>query len=358
MTDSRLGDALNRGRSIARQHVDPRSDARFLRDAYRATLGRDADADGVRFYLAQLRGGEPREAVLRKLAQSDEAVARVLGARAGKNFSTAFNLDYPVDPVPRWGWGKPVHPEMLAILELGRDRYREWVDVIASNTEHLAAIDVKPPSSLKLEPAWVNGWIPALDAAALYATIAKLKPRRYLEVGSGNSTLFARRAIRDNGLQTEIVSIDPRPRADIDSIADVCVRAPLEEAGPSLFAELDSNDILFFDGSHRSLTNSDVTVMFTEILPRLRSGVFVQIHDVWLPDDYPEDQANRIYSEQYLLMTMLLAGGGGYEVTFPSRFVARDPELSAPLQPLWNRLAAPGLETAGCSFWMRRQPAN
>lgn len=310
----------------------------------------------MRFHLSQLRGGGTRSDVLTKLAQSDEAVARLLATRPGRNASTAFDLDYPVVPTPRWGWGKPAHPEIAALLELGRDRYGEVVGAIAANVERLAAIAIAP--SMPLEPAWVNGWIPGLDAAALYSTIAMRQPRRYLEIGSGQSTLFARRAIRDHHLDTEIVSIDPNPRADIDSIVDVCVRSPLEDAATSIADEMEPNDILFFDGSHRSLTNSDATVMFTEILPRLPSGVFVQIHDIWLPDDYPEEQANRLYSEQYLLMAMLLGGGGGYVPTFPSWFVCNDRDLAARLQPLWDRLGAPEVEVHGGSFWMCKQPQS
>ena len=64
----------------------------------------------------------------------------------------------------------------------------------------------------------INGWLPGLDSAALYAFLARTDPALYLEVGSGNSTKFARRAITDHGLRTRLVSIDPQPRAEIDAL--------------------------------------------------------------------------------------------------------------------------------------------
>lgn len=54
--------------------------------------------------------------------------------------------------------------------------------------------------------------------------LAAGNPATYLEVGSGNSTRFARRAITVHGLRTRIVSIDPEPRAVVDELCDEVVR--------------------------------------------------------------------------------------------------------------------------------------
>lgn len=334
--------------------MDPRSDDRFIADAYRTVLKRRPDADGIAFYRASLRAGLTREAALLELAVSEESIRRILREQPGGNFATAFQLDYPVTPTPRWGWGRPAHPRMKELLAAGCERYAFWLETIARFDEQLGTIPATPVSG-ELGPCWINGWIPGMDAAALYGMIAHLRPRRYVEIGSGNSTLFARRAIHDHGLTTRIISIDPQPRAEIDEIVDVSIRSGLEDADGTVFDELEDGDILFFDGSHRTLTNSDATVMFTEIMPRLRPGVHMQIHDIWLPDDYPDEQARRMYSEQYLLMTLLLSGGMGYEVTLPCWYVTHDERLASLLQPVWRRLAFAGLETHGCSFWVRRR---
>jgi hypothetical protein len=95
--------------------------------------------------------------------------------------------------------------------------------------------------------------------------------------------MFARYAIRSGNLKTTISSIDPNPRADINKLCDHVFRANMEQFDPKLFQELEAGDILFFDGSHRIFSNTDVTVFFLEVLPRLKPGVLVHIHDIFLP---------------------------------------------------------------------------
>jgi hypothetical protein len=114
-------------------------------------------------------------------------------------------------------------------------------------------------------------WFIELDAVALYGFIATRKPRRYVEIGSGTSTKFARRAVTDHSPRTEIISIDPDPRSEIDALCDDVMRMPLEDVPADFFAGLCADDILFFDGSHRAFQNSDVTVFFCGRLP-LTSG--------------------------------------------------------------------------------------
>ena len=258
-------------------------------------------------------------------------------------------LDYPVQPRQRYGHGQPAHPELLQLLEQGRARYRDLLGRVAGLKDALARIPVRPePGSM--EPAWVNGFLPGLDSAALYGMLALQPPETYLEVGSGNSTRFARRAIRDQGLRTRIVSIDPHPRVEIDSISDQVIRAPLETVDLTPILALQPGDILFLDGSHRVFMNSDVTVAFLEVLPRLARGVRVQIHDICLPYDYPPGWEDRYYSEQYVLAAFLLGGAKGATITLPNAFVTADPELSRILGPLWDRLQ--GVERRGSSFWM------
>lgn len=264
----------------------------------------------------------------------------------------AIVLDYPVRPIPRWGYGKPPHRRIYDRLNAGRDDYRELLRRFLTFTDEFVKIPVGPDPS-PTEPNWANGWISGLDAAALYAFLAFENPARYIEVGSGNSTRFARRAIRDHGLRTHVTSIDPHPRAETDQNCDRIVRLPMEDVHPSLFAELAAGDILFVDGSHRCLQNSDVAVLFMEVLPDLAPGVLVHVHDIQLPWDYPTDWAQRWYSELYLLGTWLLADGGRTEIVLPNFFVSSDPELCHTLDDLWTRPELAGAEPWGVSFWFR-----
>jgi len=199
-----------------------------------------------------------------------------------------------------------------------------------------------------------RAWLPALDAAALYGFIAKHQPQRYIEIGSGNSTKFARRAITDGGLKTTITSIDPDPRAEVDVICDRIIRSPLEDADLVVFDDLAQGDIVFFDGSHRVFPNSDVAVFFLEVLPRLAPGVLVQIHDVQLPYDYSPELAKRYYSEQYMLAAHLLASDRT-TVLLANAYVSEDAECQALLRKLWKRPGLEELEPWGGSFWFQIQ---
>ena len=118
----------------------------------------------------------------------------------------------------------------------------------------------------------------------------------------------ASRAIRSGDLPTMISSIDPHPHAAIDALCQRKIRAPLEDWEVAVFDELGPGDILFFDGSHQVFMNSDVTVFFLQIIPRLKSGVMVHVHDIFLPADYPPDWNQSLFAEQYLLAATMLCG--------------------------------------------------
>jgi hypothetical protein len=164
---------------------------------------------------------------------------------------------------------------------------------------------------------WRNPHMPMLDGLTLMWAADRAKSL-LIEVGSGNSTMFAKSALLHSGKDTKIVSIDPQPRAEIDAICDEVIRAPLEDLDVSLFDRLEAGDSLFIDNSHRSFMNSDVTVAMLDVLPRLKPGVLVGIHDIFLPFDYFETWAERGYNEQYLL-----ANSDYFDIQFSNYWIGR-----------------------------------
>ncbi len=266
-------------------------------------------------------------------------------------------LDYPVHPIPRYGYGKPPHPQLHALFAAGRERYRNLLRGFLALEPHLLRIPLRAPKK-STEPCWINNWLDGLDTLALYSLLALRKPARYLEVGSGYSTKLVRRAIRDHGLATRVTSIDPRPRAEIDSICDEVIRHPMEEVDLGRFDALESGDLLFVDGSHRSFMNSDVTVFFLDVLPRLKPGVLVHVHDIDLPYDYMPERAEWYYSEQYLLAASLLAGHQGYEVVLPNGFVSQEPDVMDVLRGFWSRPELAGVASKGVSFWLETRAVS
>jgi hypothetical protein len=260
-------------------------------------------------------------------------------------------LDYPVTSVPRWSYSNP-HPELYEIINANRQRYIGHLNSFLPFTESFVKIPVQE-SPDPSQPNWANKWIPPLDAVALYSFVAIRQPKLFLEVGSGNSTKFAKRAIKDHRLTTKIVSIDPRPRVEIDSLCDQVVREPVENCKLDIFDRLESGDILYVDNSHRALMNSDATVILLDILPRLKPGVLVHFHDIALPYDYPAEWKDRYYSEQYLLAAYLLARGSRFDILLPNWFVTIDNELKNILLALWQRPEMRNVEIQGGSFWIQ-----
>lgn len=278
-----------------------------------------------------------------------ELGVRALGRATDSHY---VNLDYPptVENAPRYGHGRPSHPGLEALISAHEPSYAAATKGIMRYAEELAKIEVTAADPR--QPSWVNGMISGLDGASFYAFVRDRKPALYLEIGSGNSTKFVARARADGGLEatTKLVSIDPHPRAEIDQLCDEIQRAPLEGADLAVFAQLRAGDIVFFDGSHRTFMNSDVAVFFLDILPAIPAGVLVGIHDIYLPDDYPADIAERYYSEQYPLATWLL-GGADVEIVLPAWRVSNDPVLKGALDELWGRPGLGEVDRHGVSFW-------
>ena len=80
---------------------------------------------------------------------------------------------------------------------------------------------VKPRPDTPPEPRWNQDWLPRLDALAAYVTVRQVRPARIVETGAGHSTRFLARAVRDGGLNTEITSLDPEPRATLNGLSGV-----------------------------------------------------------------------------------------------------------------------------------------
>ncbi|MEO7175233.1 MAG: class I SAM-dependent methyltransferase [Saprospiraceae bacterium] len=267
-------------------------------------------------------------------------------------YQNAF-LDYPVKLEPRYGHGKPAHQGLSQIIGDNRTLYAELLTEALKYSEslsHLKKTDQESDSNL---PIWNNGFLPGLDIVGIYTILSKYKPKVYMEIGSGNSTKVAYMAKKDQKLDTKIVSIDPYPRAEIDALADQIIRQPFENIDLESILSLSANDVLFVDNSHRILPNSDANVFFLEILPRLKKGVIVHIHDVYLPYDYPQFMCDRYYSEQYGLAMFLLANPSKYKTILPNFYISEDPELSAILKPFWALPSLQGVETHGGSYWLQ-----
>lgn len=269
-----------------------------------------------------------------------------------RRYQTVF-LDYKVDLKPRYGFGKPPHPELYALIDAHREQYKQLINKALTHREQFWMIQDAKRESDPTKVVWNNGFLPGLDIIALYTLLVEAKPAKYVEIGSGNSTKVAYKAKQEHQLATEIISIDPMPRAEIDHLADQVIREPFENINFEMLEQLGENDILFVDNSHRILPNSDAMVFFLEVLPRLKKGVIVHIHDVYLPYDYPQFMCDRTYSEQYGLAIYLLANPRKFQTILPNYFIFEDKELSGLMAPIWEHENLRDVERHGGSYWLR-----
>jgi predicted O-methyltransferase YrrM len=158
-----------------------------------------------------------------------------------------------------------------------------------------------------------NGSFESGDAEVWYQFVRTLKPKRIIEIGSGNSTLMAIDAIEknrqdDRDYRCEHVCIEPYEMPWLEESGVAVVRERVETLETSFFCQLEENDILFIDSSHMIRPQGDVVFEILELLPSLKKGVIVHLHDIFSPKNYLkqwlQDQV-RFWNEQYLLEAFL-----------------------------------------------------
>ena len=201
----------------------------------------------------------------------------------------------------------------------------------------------------------------AVDAEMLFGLIRLLKPRRMYEIGSGFSTLLTADALRRNrvdGYSCRFIAIDPDASAELEAKLprDVALwRVPVQEVSLDEFESLCENDILFIDSSHVCKIGSDVQFLFLEVLPRLRPGVVVHIHDIFMPVEYPKQwvlDEHRFWNEQYLLQTFL-SFNATFEVLWAGQWMhIKYPDLLMKAFPSYKAGVSAG------SFWFRRRAVH
>ena len=157
-----------------------------------------------------------------------------------------------------------------------------------------------------------NKFFEAGDAEIYYQTIRYFKPKKIIEIGSGHSSLLAKQAIKNNkkidNVTTKLTCIEPYENRWLEENDIHVIREKVEEIDIKIFSDLNKNDILFIDSSHVIKPQGDIIKIFLEILPKLKPGVIVHIHDIFSPRDYPENWLkveNRFFNEQYLLEGIL-----------------------------------------------------
>lgn len=261
---------------------------------------------------------------------------------------------YPALAKIRYGWGaRPPHPQLLSVIESYRKEITERLATYVSLTGSLSEI---PREANDTRPYWKNTLLPVIDAVSIVGVIKEFRPRRFVEVGSGNSTRFAKFATSKFATQCKVTSIDAYPGDTIRALPDEMISKGLQDIDLDLFQRLEPGDVVWVDGSHFAYANSDVAVFAMDVLPRLRPGVVIGIHDIPLPWDYPPGMCELLFSELPVVSSYLLGAKDRVEVLLPCLFANHvDPQLKALTQPLRTMPATVGLKEldGGGAFWFR-----
>lgn len=158
-----------------------------------------------------------------------------------------------------------------------------------------------------------NEFFQSGDAEVLYSMIRRFRPSRVVEIGSGQSTLLAAAAIAANAREDEAYTcthtcIEPYEVPWLEDVGVDVLRTRVEDVGLDLFRSLERDDVLFIDSSHVIRPQGDVLFEYLEVLPTLRPGVIIHVHDIFTPRDYPHEwvvDLRRMWNEQYLLEAFL-----------------------------------------------------
>lgn len=263
------------------------------------------------------------------------------------------------DVSDRWGYHiRPIHyyeplPDFRSITPDQTTRRRtfpaidfDWenqmvlLDQLAGYRDNLSALDFD----------FNNDYFSGFDAAVYYSLIRHLKPQRIIEIGGGYSTRVASKALEQNK-KGSVTCIEPHPEPRLlDAGLEIeLIEKPIEEIRIEFFQCLEADDILFIDSSHTVKFGSDVCYEFLEVLPSLKPGVWIHVHDIFFPHDYPAEWLlNRrlALNEQYLLEAFL-AFNKSFAPQLANYWLCLD-RLEA-TRRLW-----PNPNSRASSFWMKR----
>lgn len=197
---------------------------------------------------------------------------------------------------------------------------------------------------------------PFSDAFILYGFIRRHRPRRFIEIGSGFSSAACLDSLDALGLTaTQCWFVEPYPQLlhtllrDDDSRHTVLPMG-VQDVDLELFDTLEAGDILFIDSTHVSKINSDVNREIFDILPRLKPGVLIHIHDIYWPFDYPKPwiAEGRAWNEAYLVRAFLQFNNA-FRILYFNSYIHRKLNKS-----VFKALGVDIGKNIGGSLWLER----
>jgi len=205
-----------------------------------------------------------------------------------------------------------------------------------------------------------------VDAMVLYMMIRDIKPRRYLEVGSGFSTYYSWLAVEENrkeGVDCEFRVVDPFPRERLKQLPRVeVVAARAETVDLEYFTNLEAGDVLFIDTTHILKIGGECAFLYLEVIPRLAPGVTIHAHDIQFPYNTPYPADTYIFNAKWpryftemMIIQAFLAFNREFEITLSTPIIREFDEsfLEATI-PDYRKVEIEDYDTHHSSLWMKR----
>lgn len=183
--------------------------------------------------------------------------------------------------------------------------------------EYMQLIEYKEAQNLGFGPGYTY-----VDSFTTYSILRKINPKKYFEVGSGLSTFYAEKALTKNEVDAEITCVEPYPYKALTNLQNIkLIKDEVQNVPYEAFEELEEGDVLFIDSTHIVRIDGDVPYLILEILPRLKKGVYIHIHDIPFPYNvpYPADlwifkRAFPMYWTEAMLVQAFLAFNSDFEI--------------------------------------------
>ena len=233
---------------------------------------------------------------------------------------------------------------------------------------HGGEFEALPPHS-EIRALGYGPGFPVIDALTTYLMVRDLRPARYVEIGSGLSTYYAWLAAAANGREgsrCEMTCVDPFPTGRLRELKEPPVNAvvaKVEAVDLGLFETLDVGDVLFIDSTHVLKLGGDVAFLFLEVLPRLRPGVVVHVHDIHFPYNtpYPAEQYVfrakwPLYRTEAMVLQAFLSFNREFDIVLSAPMIrhADEPFLARTI-PGYRPVEVEDYDTHFGSIWLRRR---
>jgi predicted O-methyltransferase YrrM len=347
----------------------------FVEECFQRFLHRPADAEGLAFYAGRIREGASRMDVVQTFVTGREFFSMLCRGEFGEGLVTPFlafappghyysPLPSPEDVTRYAAAAFAKGPEALHGVDLDVAGQRAMIETLAPLTRDLH-FDADRGGATRYY--WDNDGFGPGDAVALAAFMRHARPSRIIEVGAGYSTAVmldvAERHLASRPPQ--ITCIDPEPQrlrsllreGDVDRVT--VHEAIVQDMPVSFFTSLEAGDILFIDSSHVLKLGSDVSYLLLEVLPQIRPGVFIHIHDIACSFEYPIEwyEEGRAWNEAPALRAFLSFNHTFrilYFADFLVRFHRDALEAHMPIALRQPKSVPEG--NTSVSFWMRRAP--